>query len=374
MKKLTKKLTKDLFEATYVADNAEDIKKLKSSGVLSKDDTVMMDDEKGTSSSGNDSSMALSENSEDNKEESKEPITVIYLSNMKGEKPFEIHGDKYEYVWGKYPNGERHPAVYCFKDDMTISYPWFKEHILKHKIEENSGVNRPKDAKGNDITLKARVIDINTNNVGHVLQFALGDNNEEMVLVDWMNGTKIKVLPNSIVVDDNSRIVREQNDVVDGTNIPKLQQDVKVLVDKIETVLKPYLNKINKPVEQAELIAAIAERIGIPRAKLSNIIGQLRTIASQTNTTVQQDVTSTSQVNENRKVIKTIKVKDIVKESMNQDEKLKYGKLVYELYKQYKDAASKSDVKLTTELLEKLNKLKLINPEYFDQTVRLIGY
>jgi hypothetical protein len=453
MKKNKKILSKNLFEATYVASDPKDVKDLKSSGVLSKDDTVMMDDEKSSSNS-NDDSMALSENENnsnniisfklakilkekgfnkpvsqfytqegdlsldmwnkygkipptsdynaypkhpnakpfykygysaptidivlpwirekynmdlnseyqvlqlftnnlnENTEESKQPIKVEYLSNMKGEEPFEIQGDKYEYVWGKYPDGERKPAVYCYKDDITISEDWFNENIAKHKenmnenssanddchkkiinfatwysgmdrlkvenahkrylnetkqLDENSGVNRPKDVNGNDITIKARVV-INNSEIGHVLQFGLNDKNEEVAIVELINGRKVKVPFNQIIVDDNSRIVREeQNDVVDGTNIPKLQQDVKILVDKISTVLKPYLDKINKPVEQAELIAAIAERIGIPREKLSGIIGKLRTISKQTNI-IQQDVTSTSQVNENESNLKKVNI------------------------------------------------------------------
>lgn len=459
-----KTYTKKLFEATYVASNPEEIKKLKVSNVLAKDDVVKIDKD------ANNSSMALSENNKN----TEEPIHVEYLSNMKGEEPFEIYGDKYQYVWAKYANGERHPAVYCFKDETTVSYLWFKENIAKHQnlhednneentnydfdttnlykflkdalyqlkdidyaegakileqellknfdvnkkqLEENSNINRPKDAKGNDIILKARVI-INNSEIGHVLQFGLNNKGEEAAIIELMDGRKVKVPFNQIVVDDNSRIVREEennnvnnvisfqlakilkekgfhkpvsqfytdkgeistkvyykthtptsdynaypnnpnakpfykygysaptidqvipwikekynmdlnseyqvlqlftnnlneqetNDIVDNTNIPKLQQDVKILVDKIDSILKPYLAKIDKPVEQAELIAAIAEKIGVPRQKLSNIISTLKTVASQTNT--QQDVTSTSQIAENRKVIKTIKVKDIKK-------------------------------------------------------------
>ncbi len=58
---------------------------------------------------------------------------------------------------------------------------------------------------------------------------------------------------------------------------------------------------------------------------------------------------------------------------MNQSEKMTYGKLVYELYTQECEAQEKMDFKKSNELLEKLNKLKLIDPEYFNQTIRLIG-
>lgn len=57
---------------------------------------------------------------------------------------------------------------------------------------------------------------------------------------------------------------------------------------------------------------------------------------------------------------------------MNQSDKLGYGKLIYELYKQEQEAALKMDFEKSNELLVKLNKLKLINPEYFNQTIRLI--
>ncbi len=300
-------LNKSLFEATYVAGDAEDIKDLKSSGVLSKDDTIMMGDEKTNSSSTNDSSMALKE--DENTEEQKQPITVEYLSSMKDEKPFEIHGDKYEYVYGLYPNGkegERKPAVYCYKNDMTISYPWFKEHIAKHQIDENGKINRPKDANGNDIVLKARVVlQQNPNIVGHVIQFGLDKEGNEVAFVEMMDGSKNPIPFNMFVVDDSSKTLREQDiqssdDVVDNVNIPKLQHDVKILVDKIETVLKPYLTKIDKPVEQAELIAAIAERIGVPREKLSSIIGKLRAVASQTNVVTNTNTQTTNQVAESK--------------------------------------------------------------------------
>lgn len=394
-------LSKKVFESTYVVNNPDDIKKLKATNALGKDDVVTMDNEKksNTASTANSSmtepksdTMALvgeNENTETKKEETKQPIHVEYLSNIKDEKPFDINGDKYEFVYGLYPNGERKPAVYCFKDGTTISYDWFEEHLKPHRkldeennqtnennidttnlykflkdalykmedldyakkaqmleqellkhfdikkkqMEEGSNIIRPKDSNGNDIRINMRVVDPITNNVGHVMQFALGPNNEEMVAVEWINGSKTKVLPNTIIVNDTTKIVREQdntqtqNTTVNNINIPKLQQDVKILVDKMEAVAGPLLKKIDKPVEQAEFIAAMAERVGVPRDKLSNIIGQLRTISNKVPTqVVNTNTQTTNQVAENKikkkdlvnlvtkpNVIKTIKVKDIKK-------------------------------------------------------------
>jgi hypothetical protein len=56
---------------------------------------------------------------------------------------------------------------------------------------------------------------------------------------------------------------------------------------------------------------------------------------------------------------------------MTQEEKFTYGKLIAQLYKQYKEEVC---LEKELELLRELNKLKLINPEYFDFTIRLIGH
>lgn len=57
---------------------------------------------------------------------------------------------------------------------------------------------------------------------------------------------------------------------------------------------------------------------------------------------------------------------------MNQEEKFKYGKLIFELHNQMEAANKVNDFKKETEVLDKLVKLKMINPEYFNQTIRLI--
>lgn len=57
---------------------------------------------------------------------------------------------------------------------------------------------------------------------------------------------------------------------------------------------------------------------------------------------------------------------------MNQEEKFTYGKLIFELHNQMLAANKINDFKKESEILEKLVKLKNINPEYFNQTIRLI--
>lgn len=57
---------------------------------------------------------------------------------------------------------------------------------------------------------------------------------------------------------------------------------------------------------------------------------------------------------------------------MTQDEKITYGKLIFELHSQMEEANKANNFNKETELLDKLVKLKMINPEYFNQTIRLI--
>jgi hypothetical protein len=124
MKNTKKLLNKSLFEATYIASDSQEIKKLKDTGVLQKDDVVKVVDQQQTSIS------------EESSEVEKDiDMYVEYLSDMKDEKPFTVHGDKYEYVWARYSDGTRDIGVYKFAGDYTVSYEWFRKNILRQVAE-----------------------------------------------------------------------------------------------------------------------------------------------------------------------------------------------------------------------------------------------
>jgi hypothetical protein len=98
--------------------------------------------------------------------------------------------------------------------------------------------------------------------------------------------------------------VREE----ESTNNPvKLKQDVAKLMAKLDmSFIKPYLKRIDNAVEQAEVIGQFAEMIGVPKAKLSMVVSQLRSVAEakMTKNKLIESVTG-------RKIVKTIKVKDV---------------------------------------------------------------
>jgi len=68
------------------------------------------------------------------------------------------------------------------------------------------------------------------------------------------------------------------------TDVPKLQADVQRFMDKLNLgQFEAVIKKIDKPVEKAELIAAFAERIGVPRVKLTSVLSSLKELGKQSN-------------------------------------------------------------------------------------------
>ena len=95
------------------------------------------------------------------------------------------------------------------------------------------------------------------------------------------------------------------------TNDPvKLKADVTKVMNKLDmSSIAPYLDKIDNPTEESEMIAQFAEKIGVPKQKLSSVIAQLKTVAENTNPKMTKN--KLFETVTGKKVIKTIKVKDI---------------------------------------------------------------
>jgi len=67
-----------------------------------------------------------------------------------------------------------------------------------------------------------------------------------------------------------------------NVDVPKLQADVQRFMDKLNLgQFEMVIKKIDKPIEKAELIAAFAERIGVPRAKLASVLASLKALGKQ---------------------------------------------------------------------------------------------
>jgi hypothetical protein len=59
-------------------------------------------------------------------DEKENPLYVEYMKDMPGEEPFMLHGQKFQYVWCKYPNGKEDIGVYAFGQDMCFGYNAFR--------------------------------------------------------------------------------------------------------------------------------------------------------------------------------------------------------------------------------------------------------
>lgn len=104
------------------------------------------------------------------------------------------------------------------------------------------------------------------------------DNKKHVV----MNSDKYKEMEDELDDDTVVKIVDEDDTVdTEQVNVPKLQADVQRFMDKLNLgQFEAVIAKIDKPIEKAELIAAFAERVGVPRAKLAVVLASLKAIGN----------------------------------------------------------------------------------------------
>ena len=291
--------------------------------------------------------------------------TIQYLSNVKdantGEvsQPFNIGDKKYQMVRGVHPTGEVGLAVFCHDDmddkgeNIIHSMEYFEENIAKPMKEQMGMV-------GQDIQVVPKVKES-----GFDYAAAEREYHDKEAFMDYLNLSDIEPIYKHFFVNiKNGKIVAkfkntkdmvksgiklgpdedymdiktlkrfrfgdyfkgDVNEVDDaaqdgGTNIPKLQADVKKLGTLIKNKFSVYLSKLDKPIEQAQFLTAMAKEIGVPLNKLSTIISSYKDIAAQdkatgssTAVTTEKKVITKGQLEESltpKKTIKVVKVKDI---------------------------------------------------------------
>lgn len=68
--------------------------------------------------------------------------TVEYVSDMRDENPFEMHGDRWQFVWAKYPDGKKDIGVYRFGQDVVYDYArWQEEMGINKNMNEGTKDN-----------------------------------------------------------------------------------------------------------------------------------------------------------------------------------------------------------------------------------------
>jgi CRISPR/Cas system CMR-associated protein Cmr5 small subunit len=313
------------------------------------------------------STTTMEENAPESVIEPKDKETIKYLSNVKdsktGEisKPFSVGEKKYQMVRGTHPKQGTVLAVYCHDDidengDNVIHPMEYFEENIANPMKEQMGM------VGQDIAVAPKTEDyaaderefhdkeafmdylnlvglegykhffVNTKTGKVIAQFKstkemaksgikLGPDEDYMdikTLKRYRFGDYFKPDVNEI----DSTQAPNSNDQGAGTNVNKLQSDVKKLANMIKNKFSVYLSKLDKPIEQAQFLTAMASEIGVPLNKLSSIITTFKDLSKDQevdNTKVaglkaERKIMTKNQLEESlktKKVIKIIKVKDI---------------------------------------------------------------
>jgi len=294
--------------------------------------------------------------------------TIKYLSNVKdsesGEvsKPFTIGDKRYQMVRGTTPSKEIVMGVYCHDDlnenGENIIHPvdHFEENIakpMKERLEmqgQDIGVELAPKVKegGYDHAAAERehhdkesfmdylnLTDIEPNAKHFFVNIKTGAVTAQFKSTKEMAKSGVKLGPDEDYMDikglkrfrfgDYFKPNLNEDDLTPadaGTNIPKLQSDVKKLANMIKNKFSIYLSKLDKPIEQAQFLTAMASEIGVPLNKLSTIIASYKDIAKDGQLDTQNapgmraesKVITKSELEESlipKKVIKIVKVKDI---------------------------------------------------------------
>ena len=332
-------------------------------GKLKPTDKVSLTDKKPTTTTTTPSSSSMSTVMEvDAVIEPQDSETIKYLSNVKDEngqvsKPFVIDGKNYQMVRGITPSKEIVMAVYCHDDvnddGVNIIHPidYFEENCVKpflartqqesvnatdNKLAEDNYDFAGEERKFHDkeafmdylnltdlvgfkhffVNIKTGVITAKFKNTKEMIKSGVKLGPEE----DYMDVTSLKRFRFGDYFKNDMN--EDVNPADAGTDIPKLQSDVKKLANLIKTKFSTYLSKLDKPIEQAQFLTAMAAEIGVPLNKLNTIITSYKDIAqdggldkvSTAGITAERKILTKNKLIESlksKKVIKTIKIKDI---------------------------------------------------------------
>jgi hypothetical protein len=305
---------------------------------------IEFDLETSTSSSSSSSSMA---NMQETAGVEPEPIPDIkYLSNVVDantgdvSKPFTISDKRYQMVRGTMPSGDVVLAVYSHDDlndrDENMIYPvdYFEENIalpMKEMLEKKSKKDDLLEYLNMADLKEYRHFFVNTESGDMLGKFKttkemfrsgikLGPNE------DYMNAKQLKEFraQKHFAEKLNSKFSDEEG-IDEEIDTNKLKGDVKVLIDKMSRMFGKYFSKLNTPVEQGVFLVKMAEIVGVPSEKLSQIVSSVKDVAkddtdSQAPTgttpspTTESKIITKKELSESispKKILKTVKVKNI---------------------------------------------------------------
>ena len=254
--------------------------------------------------------------------EPQDQATIKYLSNVidnnTGEvsKPFTIADKNYQMVRGMQPNGEIVMAVMCLEDSNIYEVEKFEKEIalpMKERLEMESTQFKEDTYEG----YKHYLVNKKTNEVRkfRTIEEMLSCN--KMEEEEYMGKPRFKQYMNEKLFGSSKRKTEVLNEITPTGEESDEEMNVKAkkLMDMImKRIPQNIIDTIKTPVAQREVIAAFAEMIGVPRNGLSSLVNGLKDMSKQ-QVTNENKIMTKNQLLESfglkKKVIKTIKVKDI---------------------------------------------------------------
>ncbi len=295
----------------------------KERGHLKPTDTVKLVPK--SNSSTNSSYSTMEENDETIEPTDKE--TIKYLSNVIDEgtnevsQPFTIDGKKYQVVRGKSSKGGEVQGVYCFNDSdengnpIIHSIEYFDKNIAtpaKERIEREASETTYEGYKHYLVNKKTNEVR-KFKNIKEML--SLGKLEEE----DYMGVGEFKKHMNEKLFGKRKKLGEEE------IGNQAMKPDVERAIEQMILKMKPFIDKLNEPMEKIQFIAKLTSMLNIDPSKISSLMITMKNILKNsfntnapTSASVQNVAESkvlTKQDLENtlnqKTVIKTIKIKNI---------------------------------------------------------------
>ena len=389
---------------TTIEAPAKDIKTLKATNAIGKDDVVKVTDEtKPTNTST--TTKPMYEESVDGVIQPQDQETIKYLSNVKdsktGEisKPFTIKGKNYQMIRGMKPNKEIVMAVYCLDEmdeagsNKIHSMEYFEENIAKKAIAEETKNNpwaictasvgredkdkyercvmdikkqhgisetmteeeynadnfnsderdfhdkenlratekpvEPKAPVAPSKPQEKKVEETGSPNLSEFKHYFVDKNtgkfrkfktNEELAKAvmgeneSYMGLSEFKNFFTGKLFGSRQKSKEELSEVEVMTDSP----DVQMALQQMVTKMKPYVDKLDQPLEKIQFIVKLTSMLNLDPKRFPQLIQQLKTanatsfnIPNSSQTNVSTTTVATNENIKHKKVIKTIKVKDL---------------------------------------------------------------
>lgn len=274
--------------------------------------------------------------------EPQDSATIKYLSNVTdnetGEisKPFTISDKNYQMVRGVLPSKEIVLGVYCFDDvdgdgnNVIHSVDYFDKNIagpmkemMESELLQNS--NTQQSDSDNFEGYKHYFVNKKTNEVRKFKNIKELVSQNKLDDEEYMGVKEFKQHMNEKLFGKRRQKVTE-DDPLGGE-----KEDVTKAIDAMVDKLKPYMAKLNHPIEKIQFIVKLTKMMNLPANRLPLLISELKKGADESFTAPDSNVTTpipaapetASSISESKKFTKKELINSLLTNKVNRIIKIK---------------------------------------------------